>query len=475
MPPRGQSATGLAIRRVADDRLAALRSAFEGQIVRPDDPEYDTARQVWNAMIDRRPALVVRPIGSQDVAAAIVFAREEGLEIAVKGGGHSVSGHGTADDGLMIDLGRMRGVRVDAATSRVWVQGGALLVDVDREASAHGLAVPAGIAWDTGVGGLTLGGGYGWLSRLYGLTSDNLLSVELVTASGDVLRVSDETDAELMWGLRGGGGNFGVVTWFEFQAHPVPPLAHSLDLVFDPTRAAELVIAYRELSAGLPRSITTYLGIQPADATPGVPDDAVGGPIIWAGFVAIDPAADLVSLARPLIEIQRPYAEIPWSGTFRQLQRTTSEAPGARRRRYWKSYYVDDPTDPFLDAFIGDDLRPGTRPFYGELELIQQGGAIADRASDATAFANRSATFDVIAVGYWDEPDEDDARIAALRAAADRVAQFGSGVYLNNLGDEGEARVREAFRDGRFARLQALKARMDPDNVLHRNANIPPA
>jgi FAD/FMN-containing dehydrogenase len=475
MPPRGQSAAGATIRRVADHRLVALQGAFEGQIVRPDDPDYDTARQVWNAMIDRRPALVVRPIGSQDVAAAIRFGREEDLEIAVRGGGHSVSGHGSNDDGLVIDLGRMRGVRVDPASGRVLVQGGALLVDVDREVSAHGLAVPAGVAWDTGVGGLTLGGGYGWLSRLYGLTSDNLLSVELVSASGDVLRVDDESDAELMWGLRGGGGNFGVVTWFEFQAHPVPPQVHSLDLVFDAADATELVTRYLELSAELPRSITTYLGIQPAEETPGVPDHVVGGPIVWIGFVAIDTGVDLVAVARPLTEIRRPYAEIPWSGSFRELQRTTSEVPGSHRRRYWKAHYVDEPTDAFVDAFVGKEIGTDPRPFYAEIELFQQGGAIADRASDATAFANRSATFDVIAVGYWDEPDEDEARMAALRGAADRVAPFRSGVYLNNLGDEGEDRVREAFRDGRFARLQALKSRMDPDNVLHRNANIPPA
>ena len=476
MPPRGQSTAVLTPGlRITDEGLSALQEALDGEIVRPDDPGYDEARQVWNSMIDRRPALIVCPLGSEDVAAAVRFGREEGLEMAVKGGGHSVAGHATTDGGLMIDLGRMRGVRVDPATRRVWAQGGARLVDLDREAAVYGLAVPAGVNWDTGVGGLTLGGGYGWLGRLHGLTSDNLLSVELVTAAGDVVRADDETDPELMWGLRGGGGNFGVVTWFEFQAYPVPPLVHTLDLVFDVARARELVRACCDLADSMPRAITTYLGIQEAPGIPGMPPSLIGGPIVWVGLVGIEPAADLAAVARPLTDLVRPYVSTPWSGTFRQLQRMSSEAPGARRRRYWKGHYLDDPTDAFIDAFIGDELRSGQRPFFGELEMVQQGGAIADRAPDATAFANRAAKFDLLAVGYWDDPAEDEPRMAALRNAADRLAPHGAGVYLNSLGDEGEDRVRAAFRDSRFARLQALKTRMDPANVFHRNANIPPA
>ncbi len=475
MPPRGHSKAVLtATRRIADDRVSALRSVFDGEIVGPDDAGYDRARQVWNSMIDRRPTLVVRPDGTADVAAAVQFALEEGLEIAVKGGGHSVAGHATIDDGLMIDLGRMSGVRVDPGKRRAWVMGGARLVDIDREAGPYQLAVPAGVNWDTGVGGLALGGGYGWLGRMYGLTCDNLISVELVTASGDVVRADDEVDPDLMWGLRGGGGNFGVVTWFEFEAHPVPPVVQSLDLVFDVRRAVDLVAAYRDLAERLPRTITTYLGIQEAPATQGVPEAVVGGPVVWIGFVAIDAVVDLTAIARPLTKITRPYAALPWSGNFRELQRLTSELPGARRRRYWKGYYLDDPSDAFISAFVGTEVASGVRPFYGEVEMVQQGGAIADRGSLATAFANRDAKFDLLAIGYWDDPSEDEPRMAALRAAADRLAPFGSGVYLNSLGDEGEERVRDAFRDGRFARLQALKARMDPDNVFHRNANIPP-
>ena len=472
MSPRGHSpAVDAARSRVDRRRLAELRTGFDGEVIEPGDPGYDTARLVWNAMIDRHPALIVRPAGTVDVARAVEFGRENGLEIAVKGGGHGAAGLATVDAGLMIDLGAMHGVRVDARRRRALVQGGARLVDIDRETSVHGLAVPAGVNFDTGVAGLTLGGGYGWLGRLHGLSSDNLESAEVVTADGEVVTADSERDAELLWGLRGGGGNFGIVTWFEFRAHPVPATVHALDLIFDPDAALELIFAFREFAADLPRTSTAYMGIQEASPTAGVPDEAMGGPLVTMGLVAIDETADLSSVVAPLRRVKAPWAEVPWSGTFRGLQRLSSDAPGARRRRYWRAHYVSEVSDAFVRALTAIDPA---RPFISEVELFQVGGAVMDLPADATAFSHRDALFDVLAIGYWDDPSEDETRMGALRAAAARLEPFSTGVYVNNLLDDDEARIRDAFRDSHFERLQALKTRMDPDNVFHRNANIPP-
>jgi len=457
---------------VSAPTLDILASQLRGRVLHGGDAAYDEARTIWNAMIDRRPALIVRPAGSVDVATAVRFARDEGLEIAVKGGGHGPAGLATVDDGLMIDLGSMRAVRVDPEAGRAWVQGGALLGDVDRETSRHGIAVPAGVAWDTGVGGLTLGGGYGWLGRQHGLTSDNLLSAELVTAAGEILSVSDATDPELFWALRGGSGNFGVVTWFEFRTHAVPAAVHSMDVAFPIRHVRALLEAFRDAASASPRTCTWYFAMVEANRMPGLPEDMVGQAIVLAGLVAIDASAELDALLRPLTAVAEPVASVPWNGAFAALQRITAEPPGTRRRRYWKAYVVPGIGDGVVEAMVGDIETTGH--LDAERELFQLGGAIGDLPAEATAYPHRDAAFDVLSLGYWDDPAEDESRIPALRAAADRFAPHASGVYVNNLLDEGEDRVRAAFRDDRWARLQALKARVDPDNVFHRNANIPP-
>ena len=288
------------------------------------------------------------------------------------------------------------------------------------------------------------------------------------------MSVSAESDPELFWGLRGGGGNFGIVTWFDFRLRPVPPVVNYLDLVFSVRDAPIILEAYRAMASGLGREATSYLGLQDARAMDGIPAESVGRPIVWVGAVVIDGHPDMDAIVRPLREAARPVAEIPATVPFRDLQRSSSEAPGTRRRRYWKGNYVTELSDAFIADFLGGDLDPDWS-LAGELEMVQLGGAINDVASDATAYAQRDAEFDVLAIGYWDDPAEDDARISALRAAADRLSPYASGVYLNNLLDDGEDRVRAAFRDDRFDRLRRLKTRMDPDNVFHRNANIPPA
>jgi FAD/FMN-containing dehydrogenase len=454
--------------------LAAFRRSFDGDMIGPDDPEYDTARLVWNAMIDRHPGLIVRPAGTADVSAAVRFAVGEGLEIAVRGGAHSPAGHSTLDDGVVIDLGRLRGVRVDPVRRTAWVQGGCLLRDMDRETTRHGLATPGGYVSHTGVAGLTLGGGYGVLARLHGLASDNLTAVELVTATGEIRHVTEDSDPELFWGLRGGGGNFGIATGLEFGLHAVPARVSSIEMAFDPAAAIPLLRAFGELSASVERATTTWASLTNGAEGDELPDDRVGRPVLWLGASVVDGRRNAAAGLDALRGVAAPLAASHRHPTYREHQRLGDGIPGARRRRYWKAHYLADLVPASIAAFVGDDLRPDVA-LDAPVELVQQGGAIADRPVDATAFPHRAAAFDFLALAYWDDPGEDDARISAARRAADRMTPFSMGVYANNLLDEGGDRVVDAYRRDGMARLAALKARLDPDNVFHRNANIAPA
>ncbi|HEY7523378.1 MAG TPA: FAD-binding oxidoreductase [Candidatus Limnocylindrales bacterium] len=453
--------------------MTGFRRSFDGEIIEPGDTDYDSARLVFNAMIDRRPALVVRPVGAADVATAVRFATAEGLEIAVRGGAHSPAGHSTVDDGIVVDMGRMRGVRVEPERQLGWVQGGARLRDMDRETTRHGLATTGGYVSHTGVAGLTLGGGYGILGRRHGLASDNLTAVELVTADGAIRRVTEESDPELFWGLRGGGGNFGIATGLEFQLHPIPTRIWSIEMAFHARDAVAVLEAFGELSAAGDRSVTTWASLNIADAGQGLPDERIGKPVLWVGAHVVDGRERLAAALSALRSVAQPLVDTRTRPTYRDSQRAGDGVPGARRRRYWRAHYVGDLTPPSITAFLG----PGFDPDAGmdcHVEVVQQGGAIGDRPRDATAFSHRDAAFDYLAVAYWDDPAEDDVRIAAARSAADRMRPFSLGVYVNNLVDEGEGSLRAAYTDGRLKRLIALKRRIDPDNIFHRNANIAP-
>jgi FAD/FMN-containing dehydrogenase len=453
--------------------LAAFRRAFDGDIIGPRDAEYGQARLVWNATIDRYPALVVRPAGTADVATAVRFGRTEGLEIAVRGGGHSPAGHSTVDDGLVIDLGRMRGVQVDPQRRTARVQGGALLRDMDRETTRHGLATTGGYVSHTGVAGLTLGGGYGILGRSRGLASDNLTAVELVTADGAIQSVTQGSDAELFWGLRGGGGNFGIATSLEFRLHPIPARIWSLEMAFDAHAALQLLEAFGELSSVTDRSTTTWASLNNVAETDGLPEERVGRPVLWLGATVIDGSPRAGSALDPLRTVAQPLVESRRRPTYRDSQRAGDGVPGARRRRYWRAHYLGDLASASIAAFVSPDFDPAS-PMACHVELVQQGGAIGDLPPAATAFAHRDAAFDYLAVAYWDDPSEDEARIAAARSASDRIAPYSLGVYVNNLVDEGVGALRAAYSADRLVRLRTLKSRMDPDNVFHRNANVPP-
>ncbi len=422
-------------------------------ILRPGEPGYDAARTVWNAMVDRRPALIVRCRETQDVVEAVALARREGLEIGIRSGGHSVVGHAVPDGGLMIDLTPMGGVRVDPERRRAWVQGGALLGALDAASQQYGLATPAGNVSHTGVGGLTLGGGMGWLARQHGLSCDNVASFTVVTAASEVVRASADENADLFWGLRGGGGNFGVVTEFEFRLPHTGTQALSVELDFAAAGAAGAFARWRDLSAAAPRT-ATYAA-------------TVAGGVLTLGFVWVGDPDDGRAHARVLESLGTPLDRRVVELSYVDLQRREDSSKAHALRRYWKGHYVRELPDATIEAFLAHDPTVGA-------SLQAYGGAIADVPDDAAAFSQRATAFEYVCAARWTDPAEDAARIATARVCASRLEPFASGVYVNVLGDEGEAGVRRAYPAAKLARLTALKDAIDPDNVFHLNQNIPP-
>lgn len=434
---------------------AHLRAQLGDRLVLPGDRHYDRVRSVWNAMVDRRPRMIVRCAGADDVAAAVRLARELDLEIGVRCGGHSVLGMSVPEDGLMIDLTPMGAVSVDPAARRARVQGGALLGALDVAAQEHGLATTAGNVSHTGVGGLTLGGGMGWLARQYGLTCDNVVSYELVTASGERLRVSRDEHPELFWGLRGGGGNFGIVTEFEFRLHPAGTRAYVAELTHPLDRAASVLRGWRDLSDEAPRQATFTASMGRGLATVGY---------VWAG--PTEHAADLLPSLRSLgVSVTENVGEL----SYVELQTREDSPEGHAYRRYWKGHYVRGLPDEAIDAMVehgGVDMG---------VSLQAYGGAIADVPDDDSAFSQRDAAFEYVAAARWSDPAEDAERMAVARRTAAAIEPFSSGAYVNALSDEGAAGVRRAYRPAKLDRLTAVKSAYDPDNVFHLNHNIAPA
>jgi len=423
------------------------------EILRPGDAGYDECRQVWNAMVDRRPALIARCLDARDVVVAVTLARREGLEIGVRCGGHSVVGLAVPDGGLMIDLTPMGEVRVDPERRRAWVQGGALLGALDAATQPHGLATTAGNVSHTGVGGLTLGGGMGWLARERGLSCDNVVSFGLVTADGDVVRASAEENSELFWGLRGGGGNFGVVIEFEFRLHPTGTRALSVELDFPVADAGSAVARWRDVSAAAPRQATYAATVLAGVATLG---------FVWVG----DPeegrehARALDTLGRPL---ERRMVEL----SYLDLQRRDDSIEGHALRRYWKGHYFHALPDSAIEVLLAHDPSVAA-------SLQAYGGAIAEVPDEATAFSQRGTAFEYVGAARWTDPTEDAPRIATARESAAGLEPFASGAYVNVLGDDGAAGVRRAYSPANLTRLTALKDAVDPENLFHLNQNIPP-
>lgn len=457
---------------VARDDVDRLRSSVRGQVLSPQDPGFDQARRVWNGMVDLTPALVVRVADADDVATVLALVRSRGLPLAVRGGGHSVAGNGTVADGVVIDLGALRSVEVsEADDATVRVGGGATLAEVDAVTAPLGLAVPLGVVSQTGVGGFTLGGGMGWLTRAHGLAVDNLVDADVVTADGRRVRAAD--DPELLWGLRGGGGNFGVVTSFVFRAHPLGPEVYGANLVYTLPRWRTALRTWEAWTRELPddlQSIVTVLAPPPELELGTEPVLIVGA--AWAGPEAEDGerlVGELRSAAAPDVEES---GLVPWTS----WQSAMDDLFPRGSRAYWKNTSFDRLDDTVVDVLV----RRGTEQTWQgtAMDIHHMGGAFARVPRDATPFPARDARFWLNVYGFWTDPADDTARTAFVRGvAADMVPFATGGTYVNFMGraeDEGRAAAEQVYGREKLTRLVALKRRYDPGNVFQRNHNIPP-
>jgi FAD/FMN-containing dehydrogenase len=451
--------------------LSRLRAEFDGRVIAPDDPGYDQARGVFYGSFDRRPAAIVRPTDAAEVAAVVALARDGGLELAVRSGGHSLAGHSASEGGIVLDLSEMRGLDIDPQARTAWAQTGLTAGQYTTAAGAHGLATGFGDTGSVGLGGLTLGGGVGYLVRKHGLTIDDLLAAELVTADGQVLRVDADTHPELFWAIRGGGGNFGVATRFRYRLHPLDRMVGGMLLL---PATAELIEAFVAEAEAAPEELSAIANIMVAPPVPELPEQAHGELIVmallcWAGEV--EAGERVVARFRGLAT---PYADMVRPMPYPEIYQFTEGGPGPDHEAA-RSLFLDAVDGPTAEAVV-ERLRAATAPLaVAQLRVL--GGAMARVPADATAFAHRGRRIMAALGAVWEQPGEDEAAAheAWVTGFADALRQGDPGVYVNFVGDEGQARVREAYPGRTWERLAAVKRRYDPDNLFRRNQNIPPA
>ncbi|HEX5042113.1 MAG TPA: FAD-binding oxidoreductase [Candidatus Polarisedimenticolaceae bacterium] len=446
-------------------RIEGLRGRMQGALIGPGDADFDQARRVWNGMIDRRPALIARCGSTDDVVAAIAFARDNGLALAVRGGGHNVSGNATCDAGIVADLGPMNTVRVDSGGRTASAGGGTRWAEYDRETQRHALASPGGAISTTGVAGLTLGGGFGWLSRSWGLACDNLLSAEVVTAAGEVLTASADENREMFWGLRGGGGNFGAVTRLDFRLRPLERL-HAGLLLYPRARGREFLQAYREMTAEAPDALSSMAAF--LHTPDGVP--VVGAFVVYLGEAGPGnrAIAPLRALGPPLLDDVGPKA-------YTAVQQAFDAGFPAGKRNYWKSTFLSRLGDEALDVLVDHAERAPTLTSIVALEHML-GGAVARVGAEETAFGHRGATYNLLVLGMGEAAAGDGDLRAWTRGLWRAMQPYSSGaVYVNYMDADEEDRIGEAYGSTNYRRLVALKDRYDPDNLFRLNQNIAPS
>ena len=450
----------------------AVVESFGGSVLRDGDPGYDDARRVFNAAIDRRPEAIVRCTGAADVIAALALAREHGLEVTVRGGGHSVAGHAVIDGGLMIDTRPMNAVRVDPERRTVWCGGGANWGQVDHETQAFGLAVTGGRLADTGVGGLTLGGGSGWLERKYGLTVDSLISADVVTADGRLLVASADRNADLFWALKGGGGNFGVVTGFEFQLHEAGPIVYGGMMLFPIDAAVDLLKAYRAFMEGAPDEICGGAAILCAPPEEFVPEQIRGKPVLAVIACYVGPVEAGERAFAPLRE-WGPALEMLGPMPYTAVQGLIAPGNPPGRHHYWKAGLLGELEDEAIETFVARAAGM-ISPFTACL-MLPLGGAFARVRDTDTPLAYRGAKWDYHLLGQWADPAEAERNIEWTRDFDRAMAEYAeAGVYVNFVGDPSASALAAGFGPDNYARLVEVKRAYDPDNVFRNNANISP-
>jgi FAD/FMN-containing dehydrogenase len=453
-------------RENATDRL---RRSLHGELICPADAGYEEHRRVWNGMIDKRPAMIARCASVTDVVNTVTFAREEGVVLAVRGGGHSFAGFSTCDDGLVLDLSGLNTVDVDPQNRRARAGGGVTWATFDAAAHVHGLATTGGLISTTGIAGLTLGGGIGWLQRKCGLSCDNLLAVEMVTAAGEVVHADSGHNPELFWGLRGGGGNFGVVTEFEFRLHPVSTVLGGL-MLFPHQRAAEVMRAYRDYVRDCPDELTTWLSAITAPAADFVPADLQGKPSLAVLACHCGDPDDAEAAITPLRDL-RPAVDLIEPMPYPDLQSMLDEDLPPGVRCYLRAGFTPGLTDGLIETIV--EHTAAMPSAASTFDFHHMGGAVARVPDDATAFGDRSSDYCFNIVGVWDDPQADEVNHGWVRGFASALTPFATGgVYVNFTADAD--RVRAAYSDQKYARLHALKRQYDPTNLFRLNQNIKP-
>jgi len=455
------------------DAVKILKGDLRGEILLPADKDYDQSRKVWNGMIDRHPALIVRCLGASDVMKSIKFAQDHGLTVSVRGGGHNVAGNAVCEGGLMIDLSKMKSVRVDPAKRRAQAEPGATWRQLDLETQAHSLALTGGLVSTTGIAGFTLGGGIGWLVRKYGLALDNLVSVDVVTAKAELVNASMTENSDLFWGVRGGGGNFGVVTSFEYELHPVGPIILGGLIAFRAEDGRELLKFYREYIKDAPDELTTLVVYLTAPPLPFLPKDVVGTHLIVIALCYCGNLDDGQKVLAPLRKFGKPVADVIQPMPYTVLQSLLDEAAPSGLHDYWKSMYLSSLDDETIEIILSHGKTISSP--LSAIHVHQLGGAMRRIGDDATAFGHRDASFALNIVSCWQDPSENATHMKWTKDFFAAMQKFAAGVYVNFMGEEDAGRVKEVYEKEKYQKLVTLKDKYDPSNFFRMNQNIMPS
>jgi FAD/FMN-containing dehydrogenase len=452
-----------------------FRKSLQGPLIQPDDADYEEARKVWNGMFDKHPALIVRCLNDADVISAVNFARTENLVVAVRGGGHHVAGFGTCDDGIVIDLSPMKKIVVDKVNRTATAQPGLTWAEFDKATQEYGLATTGGLVSTTGIAGFTLGGGFGWLVRKYGLTVDNLLSVDMVLANGHRVTANPQEHADLFWGIRGGGGNFGIVTSFRYHLHPVGPQVYGGALFYPAEKATALLQWYREWTPTLPDELSTMVVFITAPPEPFVPTELVGTSMIALAFCYTGPSDEGEQAISPLRNFAKPSIDLAGPIPYTALQTMFDATAPTGIHSYWKTEYLNDLSDDAIDIMVEHATKMQSLSPFSAIHLHHWGGAVMRQDSDAMAFAHRNTRYVLNVVGLWRKHEDAATHIRWTRAFSNAIQPYSTGqVYLNFLGNEGEERIKAAYGTTKYRKLVALKNKYDPTNLFRLNQNIKP-
>ncbi|MGI0079047.1 MAG: FAD-binding oxidoreductase [Nitrososphaerales archaeon] len=458
---------------IPENSVNELKANFRGQLVLPMDKNYEQVRKIWNGMIDKHPAMIARCLGASDVMKAVKFAGDHDIAVSVRGGGHNVAGNSLCDGGLVIDLTDMKSVRVDPERKIARAEPGTTWKQFDLETQAFGLAITGGLVSSTGIAGFTLGGGIGWLVRKHGLALDNLISVDVVNAKGELVRASMSENTDLFWGIRGGGGNFGIVTSFEFELHPVGPIILGGLIAYKAEDGEALLKFYRDFVKDAPDELTTLCVYLTAPPLPFLPKEVHGSHLVAIVLCYCGAIEEGQRVLAPLRKFGKPVADVIQPMPYTVLQSLLDEAAPPGLQNYWKSAYVTGLSDAAIDAILSYGNTISSH--LSAIHLHQLGGAMRRIGDDATAFSHRDAPFALNIVSSWQDPSENDKHVKWSRDFFAAMKKFSTGAYVNFLGEEGAERVKEAYGEEKYKKLVVLKNKYDPTNFFHFNQNIKPS